>query len=140
MGNGDGVVKNISILVGRQGIWHKTLGIFMYRGKIILVYKGEPPVHTDALIFNELVELDGNLRFKYEAIVSPQKLFLRVTCVDEDCIWRIQESKGYGGHIICLDFDSLKLKKWSAEDYPFMLIGKNWLSMSLSFYPCTLTF
>ena len=25
--NGDGIVKNILILVGRQGIWHKTLGI-----------------------------------------------------------------------------------------------------------------
>ena len=94
--NGDGIVKNILIPMGRQGIWHKTLGILMYRGKIILVYKGEPPVHIDALNFNELVELDGNLRFKYEAIVSPRIFFLRVTCVDEDCIWGIQESKGYG--------------------------------------------
>ena len=123
--NGDGIVKNISIPVGRQGIWNKTSRIFMYRGKIILVYKSEPPVHADALIFNELVELDGNLRFKYEAVVSPKKLFLRVTCVNEDCIWGIQESKGYGSHIICLDFDSLKLKKWLAQDYPFMLTARN---------------
>ena len=135
--NGDVIVQEYFNFIGEARYMAQDLGNFYVRGKNILVYNGDPLVRTNALIFNELVKLDGNLRFKYEAVVSPKKLVLRVTCVDEDYIWGIQESKGYGGHIICLDFDSLKLKKWLVEDYPFMLIARNWLSISLSFYPCT---
>ncbi|GLJ49063.1 hypothetical protein SUGI_1035010 [Cryptomeria japonica] len=140
--NGDGHMRFLRIS-GMQGVTHKTLGIVMHKGRIIMVCRmtvvcrGKPmelPRYTHTLNFHEFDELGLQWRSKYEAIVSPKNLPTDVICVGGDYIWVLEEIEGYVNHVICVDIDTGELNIWPEL---CELKGRDCLSMRLSFRPCS---
>lgn len=129
--NGDGNIKHRWIPLVREGILHHTLGVVMCKGSIIMVCKGMLPPYTNSLMFYEFDELNGNWRFKHEAIVPFEILIRGVILFGGDYIWV------YASQLISIDIDSGELKTWPSEVYPFVFNVKKCLSMPLSFWPCS---
>ena len=117
----------------RYNLWliQRTMGIVIYKGRMIKVCNGQQPY---VLEFYEFDEVDGKWRSKYEAIVSPKNMFPGVICVGGDYIWIIREIWGYARYVLCIDIDNGELKIWPRV-YPFVFKVRKYLSMPLSFRP-----
>ncbi|GLJ47988.1 hypothetical protein SUGI_1013370, partial [Cryptomeria japonica] len=116
---------------------YQTLGIVMYKGRMILVRRTEAFGFSasTALMFYEFDDVGMQWRSKYKAVVQPHYVPRRLICAGGDYIWVMQKRAGHASHIISVDIDAGELKIWP-EDLRFMFNVRKCLSMPLKFYPC----
>ena len=135
--NGDGNIRFLN-LGGLERV-HKTFGVVMYKGKMIMACKGEqmelqPCTHPS--IIYELDELERKWKPKNEAFRSPEDLFSGMICVAGDYICVIPETDGHVSHLTCIDLETGETKVWP-EVYPSMPTVRKCLSTPLSFCGCS---